>query len=317
MRPPVDKLAVIGQGLIGSSITRAVYVRGAAREVTVTDASKKVRARLLDLGIGHAKVVATALEAVRDADMVVICVPVSAIGAVAGEIAAGLKSGAILSDVGSVKVPVMAAMSASAPAGVHVVGAHPMAGTEFSGPDAGMPKLFVNRWCILTPAEGEDEAAVGKAKRFWEALGSHIEIMTAQRHDEVTSIISHLPHLIAFSIFHTGLKDEERGGSDVIKFSAGAFRDFTRIAASNPGMWRDIFLANRGPLVSAWRAFLEDAEACIDAIEKGDGAALEAMLATSRLTRRNVLEREHVSKLPDPDSTSVVPKLSRPYASDD
>ncbi len=317
MAPVIRKLAIIGQGLIGSSITRAVYERQAAGEVSVTDASDKVRARVVELGLVQAKVVSTAGEAVRDADLVIICVPVGQIAAVSRQIAPNLKSGAIVSDVGSVKASVVADMSANLPDGVHVVGAHPLAGTEFSGPDAGLPKLFVNRWCILTPAPDCDPVALEVIRRFWEALGSQAEIMTPLRHDEVLSMTSHLPHLIAFSIFHTALRDEERTGSEVIKFSAGSFRDFTRIASSNPVMWRDIFLTNREPILNALRELLSDVEACASAIEAGDGATLEAMFSTSRTTRRRVIEKEHISLKPEKPSEQQPRFLARPYASDD
>jgi cyclohexadieny/prephenate dehydrogenase len=309
-------LAIIGQGLIGSSITRAVHARKAAREVVVTDVSDKVRQRVIELGLGRARVVATSSEAVAGADVVILCVPVGQMGQAAAEIAPHLKPGAILSDVGSVKAAVVADVAPHLPAGIALVPAHPLAGTEFSGPDAGLPKLFVNRWCILTPADGVDPAAVERMKRFWEALGSQVAVMTPAQHDEVLAITSHLPQLIAFAIFHTGLRQEDATQSEVIKFSAGGFRDFTRIAESNPALWRDIFLANQGPVLKFLRHFVTDLEACARAIEAGDGATLEKLFSTSRSTRRKVIDKEHISLKPEEDQATG-DFLIRPYASDE
>jgi len=313
----VERLAIIGQGLIGSSITRAVHARKAAREIAVTDASEKVRQRVVELGIGAARVVATAAEAVRDADLVILCVPVSQMGKAAAEIAAAMKPGAILSDVGSVKAAVVAGILPHLRPDNFLVPAHPLAGTEFSGPDAGLPKLFVNRWCILTPPEGIEAAAVERVKLFWEALGSQVAVMSPQQHDEVLAITSHLPQLIAFAIFHTGLRQEEATRSEVIKFSAGGFRDFTRIAGSNPALWRDIFLANKGPVLKVLRQFVADIDACAVAIENGDGATLEKLFSTSRSTRRKVIDKDHISLKPDADEGDGPDLLIRPYASND
>ncbi len=317
MAPVFDRLAIIGQGLIGSSITRAVHLRKAAREVVVTDASPKVRQRVVELGIGAARVAASAAEAADNADLVILCVPVSQMGAAANEIADAMKPGAILSDVGSVKAAVIADIAPHLRPGIWLVPAHPLAGTEFSGPDAGLPKLFVNRWCILTPPEGVPPSAITAVRKFWEALGSQVEIMTPLRHDEVLAITSHLPQLIAFSIFHTGLRQEEATQSEVIKFSAGGFRDFTRIAGSNPTLWRDIFLANKGPILKVLRQFVVDVEACATAIESGDGATLEKLFSTSRSTRRKVIDTEHISLQPAKDDSQAEDFLIRPYASDD
>lgn len=314
---PFRRVAIVGQGLIGSSITRAIYESGATPEVTVTDASPAVRQRVRELGIGAARVAETAAEAARDADLVVLCVPVGQIGAVAAEIAPVLKPGAVVSDVGSVKVSAVEDMAANLPAGQPVVGAHPLAGTEFSGPDAGMPKLFVDRWCIITPALDCPQDAVLRMRSFWEGLGSEVEMMTPQRHDEVLTLTSHLPHLIAFSIFHTALRDEKDHGDEVIKFSAGGFRDFTRIASSNPTMWRDIFIANRGPVLAALKEFMKDLDACREAIEQGNGEALQEMFSTSRITRRSVIEREHITVRKAREKQKEQPRfLARPYSSD-
>jgi cyclohexadieny/prephenate dehydrogenase len=317
MASRIDRLAIIGQGLIGSSITRAVHARKAAREVVVTDTSEKVRQRVVELGIGAARVAATSAEAAQGADLVILCVPVSQMAAAAAEIAAAMKPGAILSDVGSVKAAVVADILPHLPSGVSLVPAHPLAGTEFSGPDAGLPKLFVNRWCILTPPQGTDATAIARVRQFWEALGSQVAVMLPQQHDEVLAITSHLPQLIAFAIFHTGLRQEEATRSEVIKFSAGGFRDFTRIAGSNPTLWRDIFLANKGPVLRVLRQFITDVEACATAIEQGDGATLEKLFTTSRSTRRKVIDTEHISLKPDIDESAAPDRLIRPYASND
>lgn len=312
----IAKLAIIGQGLIGSSITRAVYERKLAREVSVTDGSAKVRKRVIELGLGHARVVSSNAEAVCDADLVIVCIPVGSFHQVATEIVPLMKPGAILSDVGSVKAAMVDEALPILPDGIHFVPAHPLAGTEFSGPDAGMPRLFVNRWCILTPPEGTDPGAVATVRRFWEGLGSTVEVMSPIRHDYALAITSHLPHLVAFSIFHTALAQENKTGSPVIQFSAGAFRDFTRIASSNPVMWRDIFLKNKGPILDMFRRFIDDLEGLAHAIETDDGDHLEKLFTTSRLTRRKVIEREHISLAPDVEPDELADTIIRPYSSD-
>ena len=317
MSPVIGRLAIIGQGLIGSSITRAVYERKLARETVITDADPKVRKRLLELGLGEARVVDTATEAADGADMVIGCVPVRAYGEVVAEIAPVLKPGAILSDVGSVKQGIVEECLPLVPDGVHFVPAHPLAGTEFSGPDAGLPRLFADRWCILTPPEGVDEAAIRTAGKFWEAMGSKVEVMSPARHDTALAITSHLPHLAAFSIFHTALAQEEADHSPVIQFSAGAFKDFTRIASSNPVMWRDIFLMNREPVLKALRNFIADMEACAKAIETGDGDTLEKLFSVSRSTRRKVIEKEHISQQPKKPKGALKDTLFRPYSQGD
>jgi len=317
MTGTIGKLAIIGQGLIGSSITRAVYERRLVAQVCVTDASEKVRKRVLELGLGHAKVVETAQEAVHDADLVIICVPVGQIANVAKDIIPFLKDGAIISDVGSVKVAVVEDIRANLPEGVHLVPAHPLAGTEFSGPDAGMPRLFVKRWCILTPEGDCDDAAIERVKAFWEGLGSTVEVMSPERHDYVLAFTSHLPQLVAFSIFQTAIRYEEKSEAEVMKFSAGGFRDFTRIASSNPTMWRDIFLKNREPVLSVLKMFVDDLEGLAEAIETGDGDTLLKLFSSSRITRRKVIEKEHISVQPDDDEKQIDYPLVRPYASDD
>lgn len=312
MAPVVNRLAIIGQGLIGSSITRAAAANRAAREVVVTDASAKVRKTVAELGLGLAKVVETSAEAVRDADLVIACVPVGQYGPLAEEIAPHLKAGAIVSDVGSVKGAVVRDMLPHLPKSVHLVPAHPLAGTEHSGPEAGLADLFENRWCIVTPLDGGDKDATETVRAFWKALGSEVEVMSVQHHDEALAVTSHLPHLIAFAIFHTGLKHEEISQAEVMKYSAGGFRDFTRIASSNPTMWRDIFLNNKEAVLSVLKQFNEDLSALAKAIEENDGPKLIDALSKSRLTRRKVIEKEHISVTAQKRDEDAFP-IIRPY----
>jgi len=316
MEPVVNRLAIIGQGLIGSSITRAVSANRIARELVVTDASPKVRKTVAELGLGIAKVVETSAEAVRDADLIVACVPVGQYGALAKEIGPHLKAGAIVSDVGSVKGAVVRDMLPHLPKNVHLVPAHPLAGTEHSGPESGLADLFENRWCIVTPLEGASENAVTTLQSFWKALGSEVEIMSVPQHDKVLAITSHLPHLIAFTIFHTGLKHEEISNSEVMKYSASGFRDFTRIASSNPTMWRDIFLNNKEAVLGALKQFNEDLADLAKAIETNDAQKIVDVLSTSRLTRRKVIEKEHISvTAPKREHEDAFP-IVRPYGDD-
>lgn len=309
-----SKLAIIGQGLIGSSITRSARASNLAGEIVVTDTSAKVRDRIKTLGLGEARVVPTNIEAVEGADLVVLCVPVGQMASVAGEIGHSLKDGAILTDVGSVKESVIRDVAPYIVRGVHLVPAHPLAGTERSGPDSGVADMFQDRWCIVTPPKNADPAAVEKVKRFWRAMGSYVETMDPRHHDYVLAITSHVPHLIAFTIFHTALRHERITDSEVMKFSAGGFRDFTRIASSNPTMWRDIFLQNREAILDVLAEFTADLKGLSDAIGSEDGDRIFKDLSTSRLTRRKVIEREHISvKAKSPPRP--IPPLARPYSS--
>src|SRR4051812_13900235 len=256
--PHFQRVALIGFGLIGGSIARAARLQGLAGEIVTTARSEKTRARVKELGIVD-RVVASNAEAVRDADLVILCIPVGACGEVAAEIASHLKPGAIVSDVGSVKGAVVRDMAPHLPAGVHFVPAHPVAGTEHSGPDSGFAELFIDRWCILTPPpEGAGPDAVEKLRAFWAGLGAKVEIMTPEHHDMVLAITSHLPHLIAYTIVGTADELEGVTQSEVLKFSAGGFRDFTRIAASDPTMWRDVFLTNKDAVLEMLGTFNED-----------------------------------------------------------
>jgi len=316
MKKVFGKVAILGQGLIGSSITRALYLRNIHSDVVVTDSSPHVRERLLELGLGHAKVVHSNVEAVQGADLVIGCVPVASYSGLVQEIAGHMKPGAVLSDVGSVKANVVEDSIAHVPETIDFVPAHPLAGTEFSGPDAGKSKLFIDKWCILTPVDTAAPASVEKVKLFWESLGSKVEIMTPEKHDYALAITSHLPHLSAFSIFHTALHREEIDGSPVMKFSAGAFRDFTRIAASNPKMWRDIFLMNKEPILSALDQFVSDMNTLSTAIKNDDGDALEAFISTSRITRETNITDDDEAKIKKLMNRNARNEIIKPYSSD-
>jgi cyclohexadieny/prephenate dehydrogenase len=316
--PVIDRLALIGVGLIGGSIARAAREYGAVRSIVATARSAATRKRVVELGIAD-RVVETNAEAVKDADLVIVCVPVGASGPVAAEIAAALKPGAIVSDVGSVKSAVLNDMAPHVPKGVHLIPAHPVAGTENSGPDSGFSELFVNRWCILTPPEGADAGAVEKLHAFWSALGANVEIMTAEHHDMVLAITSHLPHLIAYTIVGTAEEFSQVSRSEVLKFSAGGFRDFTRIAASDPTMWRDVFLHNKDAVLEMLAQFNEDLAKLTRAMRRGDGDALFDHFTRTRAIRRGIVQIGQDSAAPDfgrahpAKATGAIP---RPYSAD-
>ena len=296
--PQFKKLALIGFGLIGGSIARAARAQGLVGEIVTTARSEKTRARVKELGIVDA-VVETNAEAVRDADLVILCIPVGACGEVTRDIAADLKAGAIVSDVGSVKGAVVKDMAPHLPGGVHFVPAHPVAGTEHSGPDSGFAELFINRWCILTPPEGTDPGAVKRLGAFWAALGAKVETMTPDHHDLVLAITSHLPHLIAYTIVGTADELGQVTESEIMKFSAGGFRDFTRIAASDPTMWRDVFLNNKDAVLEMLGTFNEDLSKLTRAIRRGDGEALFEHFSRTRAIRRGIVEIGQDSAAPD------------------
>jgi cyclohexadieny/prephenate dehydrogenase len=293
-----NRLALIGFGLIGGSIARAARAQGLVGEIVTTARSEQTRARVKELGLADA-VVETNAEAVVGADLVILCIPVGACGAVAQEIAPHLAQGAIVSDVGSVKGAIVREMAPHLPPHAHFIPAHPVAGTEHSGPDSGFAELFINRWCILTPSEGADPDAVERLRAFWAALGARVEIMTAEHHDLVLAITSHLPHLIAYTIVGTADELAQVTSSEVIKFSAGGFRDFTRIAASDPTMWRDVFLSNKEAVLEMLGTFNEDLSRLTRAIRRGDGEALFEHFRRTRAIRRGVVEIGQDSAAPD------------------
>jgi cyclohexadieny/prephenate dehydrogenase len=294
----VARLALIGAGLIGSSIARAAREFSASRSIVIYDAAPEVRARVLALDIADA-VADDIADAVKTADLVVICTPVGACGDVARQIAPHLEAGAIISDVGSVKGAVVAQVAPHLPAQVHFVPAHPIAGTEFSGPDAGFATLFCNRWCILTPPPNADADAVARLGAFWTRIGAKVERMSPAHHDKVLALTSHLPHLIAYNIVGTADDFGEQTRSEVIKFSASGFRDFTRIASSDPTMWRDIFLNNREAVLEMLGRFNEDLSALQKMIRLGDGDALFEFFTRTRAIRRSIIEQGQDTAAPD------------------
>jgi cyclohexadieny/prephenate dehydrogenase len=286
--PLFDKIAIIGLGLIGSSIARGVKARGLAREVAGYDLSADVRARASALGFCEVEQKPEA--AVAGAALVILAVPVGATAAAVKAVAPYLKQGAILTEVGSVKAAVIRQVLAALPAHAIFVPGHPIAGTEHSGPDAGFAELFEGRWCILTPCERSTTDAVEKVAGLWRALGSAVETMTPEHHDIVLAITSHIPHLIAFNIVGTAADVEEVTQSEVIKFSAGGFRDFTRIAASDPVMWRDVFLNNKEAVLEMLARFSEDLAALQRMIRWDDGEALLELFTRTRAIRRSIIE---------------------------
>ena len=314
-----NRLALIGVGLIGSSIARAARLENAVGSIVATARSPETRRRVAELGLAD-QVVETNVAAVEGADLVVVCIPVGACGAVAQEIGPHLSPGAIVSDVGSVKSGVVRDMHPHLPSHVHFVPAHPVAGTEYSGPDAGFAELFVNRWCILTPPENTDAQATEKLAAFWRLLGANVETMTPEHHDLVLAVTSHLPHLIAYTIVGTADELQNVTRSEVLKFSAGGFRDFTRIAASDPTMWRDVFLANKDAVLEVLGRFNEDISALTRAIRNGDGATLFDQFTRTRAIRKGIVQIGQDSPAPDfgrPHPGLPHPPLPKPYAGEE
>jgi cyclohexadieny/prephenate dehydrogenase len=296
--PLFERLALVGLGLIGSSIARAARHLNLAGTIAAMDQDEAVIQRVRELGLADVATTDIA-EAVAGADLVILCVPVGAYGAIAQAMRHVLAPGTIVSDVGSVKTSVVAQVAPHLPDGVHFVPAHPVAGTEYSGPDAGFATLFLNRWCILTPLDDADAEAVGRVEALWSALGSNVEIMTPQHHDLVLAITSHVPHLIAYNIVGTAADLETVTQSEVIKFSAGGFRDFTRIAASDPTMWRDVFLHNREAVLEMLARLNEDIAYLARAIRWGEGDKLFELFTRTRAIRRSIISSGQ--ETPDPD----------------
>jgi cyclohexadieny/prephenate dehydrogenase len=313
--PPLfPRLAIIGFGLIGGSIARAARAQVLASEIIAADQDAKSRARVKELGVVD-RVVDSNADAAKDADLVIVCTPVGVCGVVAGEIGPHLKKGAIVSDVGSVKGAVVRDMGPHLPKGVHFVPAHPVAGTEHSGPDSGFAELFINRWCILTPPAGVEAAATEKLKAFWTALGAKVEVMDADHHDRVLAITSHLPHLIAYTIVGTADELEQVTSSEVMQYSASGFRDFTRIAASDPTMWRDVFLSNKDAVLDMLGTFNEDLSKLTRAIRRGDGDALFEHFTRTRAIRRGIIQIGQDSAAPDfGRPRENLPPVPKPYA---
>ncbi len=296
--PIFRRLALIGIGLIGSSIALAARKNGLVGHIAINTRSARTLARARELKLGDSYHTDPA-EAVRDADCVILCVPVGVSGEVAKAIGGALMPGAIVSDAGSVKASVIAQMQPHLPKSVHFVPAHPVAGTEYSGPDAGFAELFQNRWCILTPPPATDPEAVQRLAGFWRKMGANVEVMNAEHHDLVLAITSHVPHLIAYNIVGTAADLETVTRSEVMKFSAGGFRDFTRIAASDPTMWRDVFLNNREAVLEMLGRFTEDLTALQRLIRYGDGDKLFELFTRTREIRRGIIAAGQETAVPD------------------
>ena len=307
MDAPVKHVALIGLGLIGSSIARAVREFLPDVRLTAFDADEAVRQRALELGL--AELVADQPgDAVAGADLVILCVPVGSMKAAADSVAEHLVPDALISDVGSSKAAVGALLREALPR-ASVIPAHPVAGSENSGPDAGFAQLFTNRWCILTPAEDARPEDVERLTRFWTSLGARVEIMDAAHHDLVLAVTSHIPHLIAFTVVGTASDLERVTESEVIKYSAGGFRDFTRIAASSPTMWRDIFLTNKEAVLEMLQRFTDDLAHLQSAISRGDGDTLLNLFTRARAIRRGIVEQGQDSVLPSPAGVAPKPRF--------
>ena len=293
-----DRIALIGLGLIASSMFWGIKRAGLAREVTGYSRSQETRETARRIGLCD-RVCDSAVDAVKDADLVVLCVPPGAMGAAAEEIAPALKPGATVTDVGSVKREIINAVQPHIPDAVHFVPAHPLAGTEHSGPESGFAELFDNRWCLIVPIEGSDPDAVQRLTDLWLGLGSYVETMDADHHDLVVAVTSHAPHLIAYTM--VGVADDLRRvtDSEVIKFSAGGVRDFTRIAASDPTMWRDVFLNNKDATLEILGRVTEELFALQRAIRMGDGEHLHAYFTRTRSIRRGIVEAGQDTDAPD------------------
>jgi len=296
--PLFDRITLIGIGLIGSSLARVVKREKLAGEVVISTRSAATLERARQLGLGD-RYEQDAAEAVRGADLVIVSVPVGASGDVAAHIAASLMPGAIVTDVGSTKASVIAQMQPALPDNVHFIPGHPIAGTEHSGPDAGFADLFEGRWCILTPLPGADAGAVRRLTEFWERCGSRVDTMEPLHHDKVLAIVSHLPHIIAYNIVGTADDLEAVTQSEVIKYSASGFRDFTRLAASDPTMWRDVCLHNKDAILEMLARFSEDLSSLQRAIRWGDGDKLFDMFARTRAIRRSIIEAGQEVDAPD------------------
>ena len=293
-----ERVAIIGIGLIGSSLAHVMRREKIATHIAGHAKSAATRATAVKLGLVDS-MHETASGAARDADLVIMCVPVGACGEIAAEIMGVLKPGAILTDVGSVKSAIVRDVLPHLAPGIHFIPGHPVAGTEQSGPTSGFAELFERRWCILTPLPDSDPAAVARLEKFWRSCGSDVELMTPEHHDMVLAITSHLPHLIAYNIVGTAADLEDVTDSEVIKYSASGFRDFTRIAASDPTMWRDVFLNNREAVLEMLGRFSEDLSVLQRAIRFSDGEALFNLFTRARGVRRKIIEAGQETPTPN------------------
>lgn len=299
------QITIIGFGLIGSSLARAVIEKKLADSIVCVDQDQEVCNKVLAMGLADDATTDPVLG-VAGSDLVILCVPVGAMEGVISLISHSLEPGCIISDVGSVKMSVIKTLQPRLPSNVHLVPAHPIAGTEFSGPEHGFAELFINRWCILTPQSHTELKAIEKITHLWEACGSVVEIMDPEHHDLVLGITSHLPHLIAYTIVGTATDLEDDIKSEVIKFSASGFRDFTRIASSDPTMWRDVFLNNKGAVLEILQRFSEDLSAMQKAIRKGDGDYLYRTFSDTRDIRSAIIDAGQADYVyPDEDEEAA------------
>ncbi len=310
-----DTIAFIGVGLIGGSMARDIRAGGLARHLVGYARRAETREEIQQLGLVD-QVASSLQEAVQDADLVVLCVPVGAMGQVAHDLAAHLKPGAVVTDVGSVKRQVLHDLRAHLKPENPIIGGHPLAGTENSGPSAALTGLYRNRWCVLTPEADTSIVALDKVRQLWEAMGSHVEVMDAEHHDKVLAITSHLPHLIAYCIVHTATGLEAQTQEEVIKFSASGFRDFTRIAASDPVMWRDIFLNNKDAVLEMLQRFSEDLTALQRSIRYGEGESLQQVFTETRAVRRSIKDAGQAGTFDAREPEAMPLSLLAPYASD-
>ena len=288
-KPLFERVAIVGLGLIGSSLARVIRRERLARTIVACDSSPAVREKVAELGLAD-RVTGDVTAAARGADLVVLCTPLSSYATLAAAIAPSLKRGAIISDVGSVKRAAVAALTPHVRRGVQLVPAHPLAGTEHSGPESGFADLFKGRWCILTPPPGADAKAVERVAKLWRRAGMEIATMDAEHHDRVLAITSHVPHLIAYTIVNTVSDLESHLRTEVIKFAASGFRDFTRVAGSDPTMWRDVFLSNKDAVLEMMGRLYEDIALLQKAIRNGDGDTLHKVFARSRHIRRGIVQ---------------------------
>jgi cyclohexadieny/prephenate dehydrogenase len=309
-QPLFGKAAIVGVGLIGSSLARAMRQYGLAGRIAGCARSQQTRDKLVELALVDS-VHEDPAEAVEDADLVMLATPVGAYEAIAERISGALKPDAVVTDAGSVKQAVIRDLGRFIPEGVHFVPGHPIAGTEHSGPEAGFAEMFQDRWCILTPPPGTDPVAIERVSDLWRACGSMVEVMDARHHDKVLAITSHLPHLIAYTIVATATDLEDSEQAEVVKFSAGGFRDFTRIAASDPVMWRDIFLNNREAVLEVLQRFNEDLTALQRAIRWGEGDSLETTFRRTRELRHGVIVARQAGSF-DPREHAAVPSTPGP-----
>ncbi|MBL8805710.1 MAG: prephenate/arogenate dehydrogenase family protein [Rhodospirillales bacterium] len=291
MKPVVGTLAIIGFGLIGSSVARAVRRSNAARRIVACDASAAARRTIRRLGLAD-RIVSNPADAATGADVVIVCTPMSAFARIARAVGPRLKPGAILTDAGSVKRAAIDHLAPYVPAHAHLVPAHPIAGTENSGPESGFADLFKGRWCIVTPMPRTPKPAVATVEALWRRMGSHVTRMTPQHHDRVLAIVSHVPHLIAYTIVNTASDLESTLRAEVIRYSASGFRDFTRVAASHPIMWRDIFLANKDAVLEMLGRLYEDIALMQKAIRHDEGATLQRLFTKARRIRRSVVAQK-------------------------